>query len=513
MTQVVIFADASLNDNETLWNNNQRADIMYAQPAKSAGPYRIATEARLKGYTTQLINLLFHFDTDELETICDKFINNETIIVGFSTTFWDNPTIMEKRREFIKIIIKHTRQKSEAKIVLGGTLALLFAENMKADACFTGFAEGAFTQYIDYIQNKILLNPTYVTTKGTPVYEFNKNYIGFDFNSSQILYQPNDCLDYNESVVIEITRGCIFKCDFCAYPLNGKKKLDYIKYENTLRDELIRNYELYGISNYTFSDDTFNDSPFKVELLHKLFTSLPFSIKFSSYLRIDLLHAHKQETDQLKEMGLIGAFFGIESLNYNSAKSIGKGMDPEKVKEFLYDLKATYWKDDVNVSIGLISGLPHETMKSHNETLDWILNKKYCLVDRVRPAALAVFNPKIDKMAFKSEFQLNASKYGYYWPDPKSHHWKNMLYEIKSREQALAMSREIYEVADSVNKTVKGNFMLMLASNISRYADNPLELEDLCKMDNETFTFWYRNNYNNLAKKYVENYKSKILGI
>jgi radical SAM superfamily enzyme YgiQ (UPF0313 family) len=26
---------------------------------------------------------------------------------------------------------------------------------------------------------------------------------------------------------IEIARGCIFKCKFCSYPLNGKQNLDF----------------------------------------------------------------------------------------------------------------------------------------------------------------------------------------------------------------------------------------------------------------------------------------------
>ena len=511
MTQVLIFADASLNDNESLWNDGQRADIMYSQPAKSAGPYRIANEVRKKGYECQIVNLLFHFTNDELLQLCEKFIDTDTLIVGLSTTFWDNTLLREKRRDFLKTIIGYTRNKSKAKIVLGGTMALTYAEHIKADACFTGFGEGSFNKYIESLQGHTELVPNFTSGIGTKVYEFNKDTTEFDFNSSVIDYTANDCLDYGESTVIEISRGCIFKCDFCAYPLNGKKKMDYIKYESILRDELIRNYDNHGITNYTFSDDTFNDSPYKVEMLHKLFTSLPFKINFSSYLRLDLLNAHKEEIEQLKEMGLIGAFFGVESFNYESAKAIGKGMHPDKSKELLYDLKVSHWKDDINITIGLISGLPYETEQSHRDTIDWILNEKECLVDRIRPAALAVMNPLIDKYAFKSEFQLNAGKYGYYWPDSKSHTWKNMFHPVKSREQAFTMAKEIYNVAEQTYKNTKGNFMLMLAANIAKYDDSPKSLNELCKMSNQDFTAWYRNNYLRLSNKYIEQYKSKIL--
>ena len=66
---------------------------------------------------------------------------------------------------------------------------------------------------------------------------------------------------YNQVKILplEVARGCIFKCNFCSFPLNGKGKGEAIRDFSYIRDELIENYELYGIEDYWLTDDTFND--------------------------------------------------------------------------------------------------------------------------------------------------------------------------------------------------------------------------------------------------------------
>jgi radical SAM superfamily enzyme YgiQ (UPF0313 family) len=145
-------------------------------------------------------------------------------------------------------------------------------------------------------------------------------------------FTEQDCIIKGETLPLEVSRGCIFKCSFCAFPLNGKSKFDYLRDPEQIKDELTHNFEKYGTTNYFLCDDTFNDSTMKIERLHKAITSLPFKIHFTTYLRLDLLNAHREQIPLLKEMGLASPFFGIESLNQKSASSIGKGMKVEKAK-------------------------------------------------------------------------------------------------------------------------------------------------------------------------------------
>ncbi len=492
MTDVVIFSDTSLQDSDY----HATGDIIFELPTKSAGPYRIASEARKHGYTCQVVNLCFYFSEDEIERLCEKFITKDTLVVGLSTTFWFHaPDNRDRRVGIIKRILNYTKRFSNAKLVIGGTMSGTYSEKVKADKSFDGFSEDSFVEYL-----KTLKAPTIQAE-------------GFDFNKSMITYTPNDCVDFGESKVMEVARGCIFKCSFCAYPLNGKKKLDYIKYSDVLEAELLHNYENYGITTYTLSDDTFNDSTEKLISLHKVFTSLPFKIKFVTYLRLDLLNAHREQIDILKEMGLAGAFFGVETFNHNAGKYIGKGLQPDKSKALLYDLKATHWKDDVNITIGLISGLPFETQQTHRETVDWIKNPAECNIDRVRSGPLSVLNPLLNKYTYNSEFQDNALKYGFYWPNPQSHDWKNLSHEIKTYAMARDMSNEIYAAAKDSKKHMKGNFGLPLYANLAKYDTNPKSFLDLLHMDSATFITWAETNRKAMSQKYIENYKKTILSI
>lgn len=496
MNDIVLFSDTSLSDIDFFEDSDgtSLADVIKEFPAKGAGVHRIKTEVRKSGFTCQVVDLFFYFTKDEILELCSKFITEKTLVVGFSTTFWSAIRQNTHKLTIFKTVLQYVRNLNGPKIILGGTLAEAFAASVTVDKVFNGFSEMEFIDYLYQLSG---------TTKTSD----------FNFIKSQITYNNQDCMDFNESPVIEISRGCIFKCAFCSYPLNGKSKFDYIKEQSTLEEELLRNFYEHGITTYTLSDDTFNDSMYKMEYLHKIFTSLPFKLKFVSYLRLDLLQAHREQINLLKEMGLIGAFFGIETLNHKSGTVIGKAMKPEVTKDLLYELKANYWKDSINVTIGLISGLPFETRKSHEDTLSWITDEKYCLVDRIRPAGLSIPNPLVDTYPFKSEFQLNAIKYGFYWPDATSRKWKNLSHEIKSQDMAISMAREIYTVSKSVNKTLKGNFGIPLSANIGKYGNDPKTIEEIVTMSSIDYNNWLSSNRTEMISGYVNNYKFKILNL
>lgn len=501
MAKVVLFADASVVD------DHLTAKTFSYIPMKGSGVYRIATEVREFGLSCQVISLMFQFTLEELEQVCKNYINKETMIVGFSTGFW--VTLNQEKKEKIEFIINFAK-KYNSKIIIGGTLSNNFADLKKLDACFDGFAESKFRKYLQSVINKNSPpNPDVYSELGTPIYKFSND--DFDFCNTQIKHVSEDHLNYGEIPVLEVSRGCIFKCDFCFFPLNGKNKFDYIKYQHILEEELIKNYETFGITAYNFSDDTFNDSPYKMEFLHKIFTNLPFNIKFATYLRLDLINAHREQIQQLKEMGLIGAFFGIESLNHKAAKSVGKGMHPDKVKSLLYELKAHHWKDDVNISINLISGLPYETEESMKDTIDWVLDTKNNLVDKTRCSTLTIFNPLWNKQFTKSLFDLNPSTYGYYWPDKNSNEWKNFIHPIHSMAMARELAVEVEVASRKTNRWLKSNFYLMLVANMSPFSDDPKTLEQLNKMSRNEYETYILTNYKKMFFGYTVNYKNNIL--
>lgn len=490
MADVVIFADG---------------------PRRGLGAYRIASEVRKAGYSCQVISFLRYFTLAEIEKLCEKFIDSNTKLVGLSTTFWYDEIISYSH---LQDTIRKVNPK--VKVVLGGPNARrLSALTMhKIDAILSGQGESNVLRYLKHIDTGApFMEPTEIWRQNVPLYEATKIAEDWTFNDSETIYTPEDCIDEGEPLVLEVARGCIFQCSFCAYPLNGKKKLDYIRYADTLYDELVRNYNAHGTHSYIISDDTFNDSVDKLQVIKDVFTSLPFKLTFSSYARLDLLNAHRQEIDMLKEMGMIGVNFGVETFHDKAAKLIGKGMVGKIAKDFLHELKTVHWKNDVKIAIGLIQGFPYETYESHEETRQWILNPEN-LIESVQPHALSVINPAKDLFPYKSEFQINAGKYGFYWPpSDRDGAWKNYIGPVKTYDDAYKLYESAKLAADQSKRNAFGGFGISTALQFAKHCDTPLTIEDLVKQDRFEHTDWIEKNSFTSYRRFLSIYKERIFNL
>jgi hypothetical protein len=496
MTQVIIFADT--------------------RGLRSLGPYRIASEIRQAGFSCQIISFINFFNHEELEKICNKFITSETLLVGFGTTFW-----YEDLSPYKFIIDTICKINPNIKMISGGPNAERFSVkiNRKLDAIFLGQADYIIIKYLQHIVNgNTLPAPTRIREKWVispvPVYELLDITKEWDFNHSQTMYVSEDCISPGEPLVLEVARGCIFKCKFCSFPLTGKKKLDHIKYAETLYEELIRNYQNHGTHHYILSDDTFNDSLEKLKILKEVFLSLPFKLTFSCYARLDLLNAHKEEIELFEEMGMTGVNFGVESFHDKAAKFIGKGISGETAKNLLYDLKHKYWKNRIKVAIGLIQGIPYETYDSYEKTLNWVLDESN-LIETILPAPLIIIDPKASLLPYDSEFTINANKYGFYWLDNESEGWKNMTGPVKSYKEAIKLSNQINDACVKTKRTdlSGGGFALSRFYMFSTYSDDPKNFNELVSMDRIACHNYMEKNELQNHRNFMKWYKFQLFNL
>ena len=342
---------------------------------RSTGPYRIATELRSAGYTCQVIDYIMDFNFIDTIKAFKKAIGPDTKVLGVSSTFlyegikyWQDAKDLEKygdtrfpvtlTSQIQKIIDIAKLISPSIRIVIGGAQAY-WHTYPNVDAIFTGYSDLSFIEYLKYIDGK---NPFFrFSTNEQGIMKVDESLIPkkFDFQNSYTVYHESDGVRSGEALAIEISRGCIFKCKFCAYPMGGKKKNDYIKFSNTLREEFIRNYNEHGTTKYLYTDDTHNESVEKLQMMVDIVQSLPFKLEYWAYIRLDLIHAYPEQYQLLKDGGLASAYFGIETLNYESAKAIGKGLHPDKVLNEL-EIFADRMPD-VFTSASVICGLPFET--------------------------------------------------------------------------------------------------------------------------------------------------------
>ena len=382
---------------------------------RAIGAYQIAHYLRKNNFSVQVVDFTDYFSNEELVQVINKFVTKSTLAFGISTTFYrqdskhfvnnnDDKFALKSLPENINFAIGYLKKNfPHIKIVMGGSKANDSFLGV-ADKVIKGYGEIEFLSYLKTLKQK------------NSIKNFYKPNEVFNIETLDHKFMLQDCILDNETLPIEISRGCIFKCKFCAFPLNGKSKFDYLRDPYLLKEELIYNYENFKTTNYYFCDDTFNDTTLKLEKIHKVITELDFKINFTTYLRLDLLYAHKEQIKLLYEMGLASGFFGIESLNQKSASAVGKGMNVEKTKEFLLDLYYNYWNSNIPITCSFIVGLPYETYDTIKETYDWI--KETPLNSMFFPLAIT------NKSYFKSEFDRNYSEYGYIL-DMDSEKWTN----------------------------------------------------------------------------------------
>jgi hypothetical protein len=107
-------------------------------------------------------------------------------------------------------------------------------------------------------------------------------------------------------------------------------------------------------------------------------------------------------------MNFNGHYYGIESFNQPSAKSIGKGMNTDRIKDAILDAK-NYIGDKYRATIGLIIGLPEETETTVEKTKQWLIDNWQG--QNFISWGLEIYNPNgVENL---SKMSLNYADYGY----------------------------------------------------------------------------------------------------
>jgi radical SAM superfamily enzyme YgiQ (UPF0313 family) len=482
---------------------------------RSLGPYRIASALEDSGYSSFVLEYCEEFTSEEIIKALSKHIGEETLWFGFSSTFFwpmrdisnlnsrttsntkDQMYYSSEYSEILKVI-DYVKHNSKAKIIYGGAKVPFFLVDDKIDYYITGNADNSIIDVTNFIAGKV------DTIQHTEIYNDHVIVDSLKYPEPDVKHVSTHWWNKeynilpNEGLPIELARGCIFKCKFCNYPLLGKKKGTYLRDASQIKDEMIKMWESHGTDSYYLTDDTFNDDNDKLDALHKVFTSLPFKPKFSCYLRVDLINKYPHQADQLLEMGLIGNFFGLETLNTDSAKAIGKGLHPSKVKDRLYWLREK-WKDKVNMEAGFILGLPHDTLAYFNELLTWTLEEDNPL-QSIHFYPLMLFHYKEKELRpYSSEFSINPEIYGYEFNEGNSAFWSLPSQKLNYR-LCQEISNKFTDLRSPMNKIAGFQMITTLNTGVG--------LEDIYKLTNDQINEKYDIQSMNTNK--INLYKSMV---
>jgi len=386
-------------------------DIHYKTYAASY----IAFLLRKNGFRAYTLDRFGHFSYDELDQLASRYKNIDYLGISAAWMFkaisnrlnvsdvdYNTPKIA-KLHHFIK-------QVNPGKVVVGGNAIELPLGNAR-------YVNGKNEE--DIFKAFDILVPKYRS----------------DIQTLEHRYTNDDFILPRETLPLEISRGCIFNCKFCSFSLRGRDKFDYNRDPKLIGDQIEYNRDKFGSTNYYITCDTFNDTTSKIEGIANMLSKRNLKISFVCYLRHDLLHAFPEQIPILRDMGLRGAQFGLETFNHQSGKAIGKGMHPDKVKELLFKLQKE-WPLTRLMSIFIV-GLPHSTLDEHHATVEWIKSNDTLSFAMFYPLFL---NPNKE---YGSEFANNADKYGYELNLDASWKYKDLFTFDDVTKKATELNKEM----------------------------------------------------------------------
>jgi radical SAM superfamily enzyme YgiQ (UPF0313 family) len=394
MTHAIIFTDQAPNNR--MYDDIKFTNAFYSYPA---GAYKIASVLRSQGLTVLVVPNCLSLSFLGVQKIIQQ--NSKDLLwVGISTTFltvqsskvndyrqqwhqtkeWylgtdlmfsqdaDFDTLLElawHTKEIGKLSHWLERSHNVPLLIGGSWVSRIQNGNLNHLHSNThvikGYAESWISKFTkDRLQNK---------KSDVSFLISNNHYDDVDFKQSQILWTNHDYIQPSDWLPLEISRGCAFNCHYCDFP--RRSNFDSYKDPAVLRQELIKNYETFGVTSYLLVDDLYNDSKDKVRRMYdEVWSRLPFRPEWASYMRLDMFWADPDSIEIVKASGARIGSFGIETLDDRSGKGVGKGLGKKRILETLTALKQS-WGTDTLVCANFIAGLPLESIDSIQESMAW----------------------------------------------------------------------------------------------------------------------------------------------
>lgn len=164
---------------------------------------------------------------------------------------------------------------------------------------------------------------------------------------------------------IATTRGCPFKCNWCAKPIYGNRYNS--RTPKHVLEELSLLNRTYGVNHFWMADDIFGLKPGWVHDFNELIQEEGLKIKYKIQSRADLLL--KDETiDELASSGLEEVWIGAESGSQKILDAMDKGTTLEQIKSSTQLLQ----EKGVRVAYFLQFGYLGETQEDINATLKMV---------------------------------------------------------------------------------------------------------------------------------------------
>lgn len=165
----------------------------------------------------------------------------------------------------------------------------------------------------------------------------------------------------------ETQRGCPFRCSFCQHrESDSSQQRRYFNRSRIMEEiEWIMSHPV--INDIAVLDPTFNSGPNYLNILHELYQK-NYIGKLSLQARIEMVVPEFLDiVEKLNHRGQTVLEFGLQTIHKNEQVLIDRPNNMKKVDAVLKEVK----KRNIPAEISVIFGLPGQTVKSFQETIDY----------------------------------------------------------------------------------------------------------------------------------------------
>ncbi|MFA5049110.1 MAG: radical SAM protein [Patescibacteria group bacterium] len=218
---------------------------------------------------------------------------------------------------------------------------------------------------------------------------------------------------------IMTTRGCMGKCSFCGR-IPGYMQLRSAK--NVIKEIDQINVE-FGFDAFMIFDDVFTSSKSRLKQIADYYSDSKFI--FRSFSRTDLIS--EAVCRDLKRMGMVEVGLGVESGSRAILARNTKGSTPETNHKAVKLLQ----EHGIRAKTFIIIGLPGETERTINETIEWI--------EKTQPDDLDI---SIFKPMPGSDIYMNPEKYDVQFDKDDVFWYKGTPGKYETKVQLKGLSSE-----------------------------------------------------------------------
>ncbi|MDI6792567.1 MAG: radical SAM protein [bacterium] len=258
------------------------------------------------------------------------------------------------------------------------------------------------------------------------------------------------------------SRGCPYKCAFCATPLYTGKSFRAHSPEFVTKN-LFYMKETYGFDSVFFADDNFMlDANRGLEIIRRL-TEGGVSV---DTLDVRLNQLNEEILAKFRDYGVCGVFFGYESGNDRILTLMNKGIDVDYIKKKVILLK------EYNIvcwASGIV-GIPTETREEMYETIDFSMWLRDTLPEGSTVSVyryMPLPKTKLLELAIQKGFQYPTCSEDWRKIDPIGPYYKmEWIPWITEQDEAFIVAVQETSRTKMLNYIYKHNFIANSINNI-----------------------------------------------